>query len=433
MKPKKYDETVQSMKNFLNETIYAPDIFNPSIAYTNARTNTLCGSIYKIAVNNKDPELSEFLFMHEAGHILFAHTKNMDARTDRFLLAKISAAYQRVAKYFDNYNEYINVFKNLIFNVVMDFEVNSRLFDDSEWEFMNKRTQILLGNDRIHGMWPEDFGFGKGLTWNTYLNLILFDPETFIKKIRHMIDRKLSLTQSIAGGKFTIEELEELKRHAGEHNDGTFSIPGQGPGTGRGKSSSGSYDVNFSNYKNMTELLKKISRVLRIKKPAQNRRDQLYYFNRRKYKTDVLISRERSMERTENSKLYILLDVSGSVNARLVHGFVNTFSHFKHNFTQTKFITWDTKLIAQWNVDEPVITRFGFGTNMAPGISYIQNNFNPTSRDTVFVISDFMDNLENWKAELDKMNCNKFAINWDCRKPYMNPGFKCIFQHSFHE
>ena len=85
MIPKKLSQ-VQTIMDTLSYTVhYAQDIYEPSIAYTNARTNSFAGDIYKIYVNNKDSELANFLYLHECGHIIFAHSRNMNLRLDSFL------------------------------------------------------------------------------------------------------------------------------------------------------------------------------------------------------------------------------------------------------------------------------------------------------------------------------------------------------------
>jgi len=474
MTPAKYDEVQATMDTLLYQVVYMKDLTEPSIAYTNARLNSTCGTIYKIFVNNSDKEFAKFLYLHECGHIIFAHAKNMNARMDAFLLSKISVAYSRLAKYFTSYDKYLEVFRNMLFNVVMDFEVNSRLFSKEEWDFMNERLEPFTGCKGAKGLWPEDYGFAPGLTWNEYLNLILMNPESFFEQIRELIDENISMKEgneadSVNGkngqGKekqksengegfnghlsaeeyekikqkykdshgnakqFDEDELKELEKMAAEHNDASYGVP-TGNMDGLSRKKNRPVTIDFDEYFSMDELLRKISRLIQVECKKNSRRDLMYNRNRRKYDSNVLIPRYVTDERHRKGNLVVLLDVSGSVDSKMVYDFVSTFREVQQNFKDTKFISWNTRLVAEWDISEPIPTQYGGGTFMAGGIQFISEKYRLKKTDTLFVISDFCDILESWEPELNKFICNKYAINWNREKPYLNPGFQKILQYN---
>lgn len=444
MKPSKYNEVQSIMDTLLYRTIYSKNLVKPSIAFTHSRTNTLCGTIYTIYLNNSDKELKDYLYMHECGHIIFSHVRNMDMRADRFLNSKLQASYSRIAKFFNNNTTDFEIFKNMLFNIVMDFEVNSRLFTQSEWDFMNERVSILTNNPGSKGMWPGDYGFPSGLTWNEYLNLILMNPEDFFTQIRKLIKNRVNkfkmenpshITQSeyeehleeMKNKKLDDSEMEELKKLSQDHENATFEVP-NGLMEGRTTGSYKPVHIDFKICSSYDEMLNQIIKELKINDNSFVTRDILYNSNRRKFNTNIIIPKE--LHKTVSipaRKLYLLFDVSGSVDAKMIFDFISTFSKIKNHFRNVQIITWNTQLVREWNINDQIQNLYGGGTNIAYGIKYVNRKYNLKNKDVLFVISDFQDNLNAWEKELTPIKANKYAINWNFRKKCMNPGFKKVF------
>ena len=446
MFPKKYDEVKRIMSTLVCNTTYSTAIFKPSIAYTYCRTNELCGDIFKIFVNNSDKELTPYLYLHECGHIIFAHAKNMDMRGDKLLKAKISAAYKKVEKLFPDEKSFYKTFSNLIFNIVMDFEVNSRLFDESERNFMQERVSQLL-NKSSKGFWPEEYGFECGRTWNEYLNLILLDPEEFFTRfrfIKHLAEKKDSgfdghLSQNeyddfkkeAQEEKLTQDELDEIEKEANNHNESTFSIP---TGTaGRSELDALAVTIHFKTYNSQDDLLSSIKKLLQLETKRIIKRDIMYNENRRKINSGVILPKTLNGIVHTTAKLYMLIDVSGSVDAKAVYNFIATFKKVAAEFKETRVITWATFLVDDWNIKDPIPNRYGGGTKISEGIKYIGETYKPGAKDALFVISDFDDNMNDWHNELKKISCRKFAVNWQHEKGLKttNPGFAEIIEGYF--
>lgn len=442
MRPAKLQEVQNTMDTLLYDVTYSPKLFEPAIAFTTTRSNDLAGDIYKVFVNNADPELADFLYLHECGHIIFAHCKNMDQRMDKFIRAKISSAYQKVSKLFPSEKTFARCFRNLLFNMVMDFEVNSRLFSKSEWKFMQQKIKILMKNPSVKGFWPEDYGFPAGLTWNEYLNLILLDPNEFFTKYRFLkkhaeeacdFNNKQSWTQQeyeafrkeYAEKKLSEEFLKKMKEDANDHTSSGFGIPTGDDGCSKGYAKP--IHIEYETYNDKTELVHAIIKLLRIKKRRPSKRDIMYNENRRKLNTKVIVPKTTQVDKNINANLYILLDVSGSIDVNLVNDFVSTFKEVEANYKNVRFVSWNTQLVSDWKISEVNSHNYGGGTDLAPGIAYVQEKYNPSSKDVFFVISDFYDDLAAWEKSLSNMRCKKYAINW---KAYHiiseNPGFQDI-------
>lgn len=426
------------MKTLVYSVSFSPKLFSPAIAYTYARTGSMCGDIFKIFVNDADSELKDFLFLHECGHIVFAHSRNMELRYNKFLNAKIKSAYKKLSKLFPVEKDFMRMFENLLMNVVMDFEVNSRLFDIEEWNFMQERVQNLLNDNTARGFWPPDYGFPCGLCWNEYLNLILLNPQEFFVKHRFLkqIDAKEktfsgvlsqedyeSFKKEYAAKPLSEDELKKLEDEAKQHEEATFGIPTGENGCSKAKCKP--VTINFKTFTPCYELLDEVKKLLEIKTKTSERRDFMYNSNRRKFNTNVIIPKTIKDVRKEKAKLYILIDVSGSVEAEQIYSFIATFNKVAKHFKHTRIITWSTHLIDDFEISDEIPNHYGGGTFISKGIDYVNQEYSPSSNDVFFVISDFLDDLEEWRKSLNKMQCKKFAINWkpNENRNKFNPGF----------
>lgn len=435
MQPAKYKEVCEKMSTLLNQTVYSEYIYKPSIAYTNARTNGLCGTIYRVYVNNKDTELAQYLYLHECGHILYGHAKNMELRMDRFLLAKMAMAYKRISYYFPNYEEYLKVFQKAVFNIVMDFEVNSRMFSNEEWEFMNEKMEQFFGHKGVRGMWPEDYGYPKELTWNEYLTLILMDPQKFMEQLKDFLE-EMCRQEGVEGeeenkvnDKLSEKQLQKLREIERQHGNGKFSDNRRERKGGQSRFISPKTQA-YEAFTDMTELFERISSVLMCRVPRLAHNDIIYNYNRRKYDTNVLIPKRVNAHVTQASRLFILLDVSGSINWSLVNGLITVFKNVSDMYGRTVFVTWNTKLVGEWNIKEEIKVRAGGGTDIAPGIAYINEKYKPKTNDVFFVMSDFWDSMNAWSRELKKIKARKYGVNWNSWYKTENPGFMKIFGYA---
>jgi len=445
MTPSKLPQIQQIMDTLICDVTYSPLIFDPSVAYTSARSNNLAGDIYKIFVNDSDKELAQFLYLHECGHIVFTHCKNMNQRMDKFLLTKIASSYSKVRSIFPNETNYLKSVTSFLFNVVMDFEVNSRMFNQEEWDYMQSKLQILLNSPDTKGFWPQDYNFPPEKTWNEYLNLILQDPLEFFTKYKFL--KHLAAQKSLKPGqksqwtqkefedfkkeyqekKLSTKDINDLKQTAKNHTNGDFGIPVGGEGST--KETAKPVRIDFESYKSKIELAKKVMKVLKIRTTRITKRDIMYNENRRKLNTGVIVPKTIREDTNKNARLFLLMDVSGSVDASLVNDFISTFKDLSNNYKDTRVINWSTKLVCDWKITDKNPHKYGGGTNIAPGIRYIRQQYSLKPKDILFVISDFQDNLREWQSELSLTNCKKYAINWNnYYSTTENPGFKSIIK-----
>lgn len=209
------------LKDLLVETKFIKGLPNP--ACTTFANNGVCGDIYRIFIDKKfeqvGQEILDGLYMHEAGHIIFGHMKNAQTKNS-IQKMKVRAAYSKVAKRFDSREQFEKYFDKMLFNIVEDFEVNSKLFEPDDYRYMDA---VVTKNK---GFYPSDYDFPLGKDYNVYLNLILADPEAFFQKMKEKM-------QNQQGGDG--ESQEDDTPNPFQNDQDMQNGNGKGSGKGSGK------------------------------------------------------------------------------------------------------------------------------------------------------------------------------------------------------
>lgn len=185
---KSYTSVLEKMNSFVFEEFQTKKK-NP-IAYTLKRGEGYDSGSFKIFLPpvSKDKELNHYLFVHEAGHIIFNHSLNAPTK-EKILKDRLERVYEENINLFRNKKDFFNTFYSRIFNIAQDFEVNSKLFTKDEFNYLNKIMSAYIKKD-AKGMWPEDYGFPVGETWRFYLNMIIGDLPKFIKDYKNNQKKK---------------------------------------------------------------------------------------------------------------------------------------------------------------------------------------------------------------------------------------------------
>lgn len=509
--PAKYKWVQNELSQYLVQKTYKD--LGQHKAFVLRRIGTMSGDVYKMFINSTEhPNVQKYLESHEAGHIIFGHNSGEKTK-DRINKMKIKAVWPKVKDYFPNPEDWELKFDNLIYNLVMDMEVNSKVFTHTEMENLNE----ALGGE---GIWPEDFDFPVGLDYNTYLNLILQDPSKFLDNLQNnskgnndsqdgdsdegdsqdgqeneqqngeggsqdsssgngveednyddLEQAKKSLDQSKdktskegqkqtdsknegaansgtkdnnnhkrvrTGHKFTEEELDELQKYY-EENDkalnekkmneleaAEFENPSNDYSSGSslvGHAQKALNSVGMVSFKTIeSDLTKVVSKVV-----SENKRDQLYNYNRNKHNSNIIIPRITKAEKVDPACLYILLDVSGSISEASICQFVESFKSVASRLNKkSRIILWDTDLVSDNSVRDKITPMSGGGTFMSLGIKYISKKYSPSPKDYFIMVSDFEDSLDAWNDELKLLKCNKLAyiFNYGCSETSCEETFK---------
>ena len=214
--PKRYQETKDYMNNFIVIEKGDPKLKNP-LAFVLIR-DSLVGETYKMFYNNADPELTKRLYMHEAGHIIYDHIENSEMKAAS-VSSRIRAKYDQCKDRFSSPEKFFEYFKRVIFNQIMDFEVNSKLFSWKEFLEFEKMTSKLLG-EKVMACHPARYGYPSGKTWKEYLTYVLNDLDRFIdNKQEEMRQQQMQNDQQQNGQGDQEDEQQNDQNQNGQNDD----------------------------------------------------------------------------------------------------------------------------------------------------------------------------------------------------------------------
>lgn len=311
-------------------------------------------------------------------------------------------------------------------------------------------------------IWPEDFGYALGLDYNQYIDLILNQPDDFFKNLKDQLDeqsKNQGTGKSVPGDKNSLddcddqedvgnhklskddiehmkesyndsnnEENEEEKKDAEKESDAidkeldkqNKSNPSKA-GSSRAKHVASGYSpVGHSNHKqdivdisNISELTKIVLNACYNKKKVIHDLDPVYYYNRQKYNSNILIGKYRDKELYRPGNIYIVADCSGSVPMEEVMKMANVVKGIASKCgKKSRLIWWDTELCGDMplkKIDGP--TSSG-GTAISKGIKYVNNKYLKKSNDKIIVISDFCDSLNEWNKALKDVKQDCIGLCW---------------------
>jgi len=458
--PSKWSEIQSKFSQLVYQIIYFDE--SKETSYTLVR-NGLCGEIYRLFVNCGNPELTAFMEAHEIGHVIFGHTKNNEIKS-AINKIKVKAAYQKVKKYFEDADAFYAYFQRMIYNIVLDMEVNGKLFTEEEQLFREKEKAKLFEYEQQDpwGCWAPAYGFPNGLDAATYLSLILQNPEKFVNDLQNNMgdgegqidqhgqqddgggdgeEKQGEGEQSQGSGngqsksksgehgkgktkprKFTKEELEKLKKlieledaeEARKEEEARMEREQRATNGEYGNEGTGSNKVDIQSASSSKDLEKMLLNML-TRAQVQKKRNMMYYYNRRKFGTNMLIPKTTQETYYERPKMYILVDVSGSISEQTLNKFAGLFKGLSKKLNRgCRFIAWDTSLEGDYDINNmPKHLNAGGGTDMAGGLEYIYKTWSPSGRDAVIMVSDYCDNLERWIDIIDRTGMkNLHGVMW---------------------
>ncbi len=262
--------------NYMNNLVWI-DIFpnirknNPMAFATRSGGNT---GAYEVFVNPNVGEESETpLKLHEFGHVLFNHLSLQDKQRE-IQTNKVLTYWPKISKYIDlsdaiekaNGNagkvqrEYAYKMAEAMLNIVMDMEVNSKLFTEEEWANMKYLTNIaylnvsvsektnisyeelevldkhldehkkdLKDNPIAKPIWPADYKFPLGLTYGEYLDLMLKDENL----------------------ENTMQQLQQMMQQMKGQGRGQGQGDGDGDGQGQGQNGNGQGKMSAEDIDNL--------------------------------------------------------------------------------------------------------------------------------------------------------------------------------------
>lgn len=143
------------------------------------------------------------------------------------------------------------------------------------------------------------------------------------------------------------------------------------------------------------------------------RQDPVYYYNRKKYNSNVMISRSREEQLWRPGNIVLLVDCSGSIDDTAIGTMVKTVRHIaKKCGPKSRIIWWDTALEGDYPLNADKGPKGYGGTNIAKGIKYIRQHYLRQSNDKLVIISDYADSLTHWYDEVKKIKNDVVGLCW---------------------
>lgn len=434
--------------------------------------------VYEVYVNPNVPyECREPLELHEFGHVIFTHMSLLENQR-KILVQKIMSYWNRFEKHIEDnalktkedIQKASKIICDAILNIAMDYEVNSKLFTDDEWKTFVEYIQWAsikaaadapnttkeelekiiewLDNESedkdllFHPCWPEDEGFPKGLDYRQYIDLMLMRPDNAMDAIKKALGKMGSESgdgkgsgsgKGNHGGKISKSDLERILKEQNDANNeasndakeeaekqddaeqGTSSNAARDKLNQGGWSPNGhSVDKRIYDYKNSKALGRKILNEIINKQVLMCRQDNLYYYNRQKYNSNLLISKMKSEDLYRPGNIYLLVDCSCSIGSDVIEAIIGVVKNIsKKCGPHSRIIWWDTALAGDYPLKELKGPTHCGGTSISRGIHYVSEKYLKRSNDKLIVLSDYEDSLHMWYDELEKIRKNDcLGICW---------------------
>jgi len=467
--PSKYDELKKEIENIPHSIEYGDGKYNDALAFV--RFNPQKSSSYYVFVTDIVKDSIKSLETHEFGHIYFNHFIGIE-NVNKVTLIKVKCLWSKVKKYFDDditKNEACNFLVSKFLNIAEDFEVNSKVFTETEVEDFQDIVEDLSiikasenpKNNKLIKKFIEDrkknpdekfstiyipskFGFPSGLTAEQYMTLILKNLDKFLREMMQGMNVIIKATFSNGSGKdgknegkFSKGTIQEDKNSSNDCSDdmtaGEKSEEGENKESledkiiGKGKPNNYSKQMGIkSDGDNLEESTKASNDFLEefydfltkncFIKTQKTRRDVLYNSNRRKFAGNVIIPRTVSNINYGDAEIYFLIDVSGSVNQGIVEAALNTIHKAAGRISsKSRIIAWDTKLRSDEKFSENKIVYNGGSNDLESGMKYIVKNYmSRRKKSLMFVLSDFYDEtIDGMNKIFKSLEGRCFAFRYD--------------------
>ena len=203
------------------------------------RRDTSIGDIYNIYINNVYPPAIDMLRVHEYGHIRFSHFRHNDQK-EQAIENSVKREWDKIKHHFaddvtpDQAAKWLGMQLN---NILMDFEVNSKLFTPAEYDTMMYLTDDVLIKQRekwaadtdpknaertknaqaeydefckikkkdhtkhlCQLCWPENYDMPLGLDYEAYVVLAIKNLDKFINEMKNNMAAQMAAAMQGAQG-----------------------------------------------------------------------------------------------------------------------------------------------------------------------------------------------------------------------------------------
>lgn len=143
------------------------------------------------------------------------------------------------------------------------------------------------------------------------------------------------------------------------------------------------------------------------------RQDPVYYYNRKKYNSNVMISRSREEQLWRPGNIVLLVDCSGSINDTAIGVMIKCVRRIaKKCGPKSRIVWWDTELEGDYPLNADKGPKGYGGTRISKGIKYVRSHYLRQSNDKLVIISDYADSLTMWYDEVKKIKNDVVGLCW---------------------
>jgi len=368
----------------------------------------------------KDMEINSKLFENE-----WMEVKRTMSRS--YLVMRFS----HLKEYFDDLSKSIKDPAN---------KINTSGYEKIIQEFSSICTSLFLRADGkvddILFCYPTYHNWPEKLDWMSYMTLLLKNIDETMEQIKDQLQQMAGL---IGGGQngdkqiskevvdkyFEDQQTVENKMKGEDdlsttdNEDDDEENPSNSRSTGnnsRGTKGTGAWKDLVSTCETFDAFTKLLNKLCLGKKNRRIDTNLLYYANRKKISSSVVVPRRHTTERWVPTNVTIVVDVSGSVKTDYVERVINAIKDANTgiDLKSSRIIFCDTKVVSDESLGQrEKYVYSGGGTNIAVGISYALEKYVHKQTDKLFVISDFCDDLIEWQQAAQGRPGIKYAIGYN--------------------
>lgn len=417
-----------------NVVIYKTTNDPKKIAYVSRSKKDRLDAIKLVTTEKISDEFRKYLTVHEYGHIYFSHILLAESIFD-VMANTINKYREKISKKLKNCKSR-NASENyiaLMANIAQDLEINSKFYTDEQLDALNTFTIEHLEDDNLNGkkyifQHPDDYKdnngnpFPRGKSFWEYFQLLLNQNNQNDQAIFGKSSKNDGEEESDDNGGCTItdEDLEKalddamssLEEGSSEDDETEVSTSlDESEQSQNGYSSQGNCDRQMTEEIKKSNLSKILPKIFYRRTTKTQRTDNMYYYNRNKYNSNVLIPKMRNGEFVSAVKAKIIIDCSGSMDTPLINDIISSIKKATLKgiiSKESSIIWWNTSLVSEQKVGKISIPNSSGGTKLSSAI--LEYGKKLSGQDLLVIISDYQDNLGDWKNSLDKVKATKVGI-----------------------
>ena len=460
-----YDTQMAKLDTYCWRYIHSDNTSSKNLAYM-CRSKGETG-VYELFINKLIPfDIKNATVLHEVGHAVLGHTLSWKAQ-QAIGIDKVKSHWSTLKVYFTKKGkpikspteEICKKIYNMILNVAMDFEVNSKMFEPQEYKwarlFFNfAYISVILQNDEkikneeleevfnflqaldtFNGnidfsaetfpkwimpfCWTEDYGFPDRLSYGQYIDLILMNPDKFFPDFKDKTGKKrFDFTDDTDTESISEEDIDDFITQYGDFDEEEMEVLIEDKRKGKYSShTDGDKEyVESSDFSKLdqTELENFLYKNCFNKSVKDTRTDYMYNYNRGKFGGDILISKQNKEELWRPGNIFLLVDCSGSIEDSVIDIVVKSVPNVSRKCgPKSRVIWWDTACRGDYPMsNSKVPNNYGGGTEIAIGIDFIKKNYLQFTNDKLIILSDYYDNISSWLDEVSDIKCDVIGICW---------------------